>query len=167
MISNIQLINSSEIIDFFMNKNESLIKDFESKYNKKAMETIVLQIIQYLELQVNCSLIESQITLDVNKDKVVLPFWPIRKIVSVKNDSNYDVPYKLLGNKLEILLDDGNVNYTVQYLVGYPAEIVAHMSLNLIVEKMIIDYISEEVFVNNPVLLGIFHKISNLYGKED
>lgn len=169
MINDIKMENQEEVLKFFLSSHED---GFSQLYSKEEINNMILNIIRYIELQINCSLIESIITVKTTQNKLILPFWPIQKILSlqrVQTPDNAKVEYLLTNNKLEIMADNNikNPDYIVIYKVGYPISIVKQLPISIIMEQIILNYSAEGVFKSTDLLATLLATIGNIYGMGD
>lgn len=162
MILETKFVNKEEVLESVKNLNNIL--DLGEFVNK---ETIILNSIMLLELKVGFHILKREITYFNNNNQIILPFWPINKIVSI-TEKNIPVNfYKQFNN--QIILEDHYINQDIYiiYKTGYNLNfILENIPLEMILEQIIYWYLQGDLNLNSQ-LNELCKNLQNVYGKGD
>jgi hypothetical protein len=138
----------------------------------------ILEIVNFLELKLQFDFLQKEVTYSIGdlqeNSPVVLPFWPLVKVLNLENDKAESWPFhSLIANKLYINPTDNDcyrhqlkTSYKVKYLVGYDWAAISKCLpiLKYIIEYYLRDYLHLNQYTTSDEINKLIKSISSLYG---
>lgn len=167
-------IKSSEdfIVDSIKNNlSKYLITNFME--NEWSLNEKILEIISLLELKLKFHIIQKEVIYhsshltDESINYMVLPFWPLVKIISIRDESSNSIEgYEILNNKLK-LLHTSPCSVVISYETGYDwANLISPMKVLIyVMEFYLRQYMEIGYFNTSEEIKNILVELTNIYGK--
>ncbi len=164
MITNLKPTNMPHLI----NEVHPILEDILLEYDIAKSNMLILDIIAYLELYLNCTLRKMEVTYTTERNNIVLPLWPICKILSVKAIDNSECDWTMEGNNLQIRTTDTKKHFTIIYEVGYSIEVLKYgMPLKIICLGILDHTIKSHKSQLCKDLEKLLSQLRDIYGKGD